>query len=314
MTRNRLLAQAAVAAMLAVAGHSPAMAVVSTLTWAPSLSSPALSTDAPNITFQDITLQDLATVYLTPNASGGFNGTEEGFLPATSFNGSTPLGLNGSLGANPYGIYGQFTGTFSVGSSGVGVFSAVNFQLIGDPGYLYKSGAGGFVFSPTTGAAQTSVGTSPNAVATGDVQLATGTLAPSPPQNQAQFINGIPTAAVTTTFVQTAGQGGFFVAPSATVNLDLFGTFTNNINQVECFANPGFEAACGLDPIVPGGVPLGAPAGTQVMIQIGGGGTPGGGSADFAPAPVPEPTSLAILGGGLIGLQAMLRRRRNRRA
>ncbi len=68
-----------------------------------------------------------------------------------------------------------------------------------------------------------------------DFTLATGSLTFG--QNDVALVNGVPSAAVTTTFNQAAGEGGFFVSPPASVVLDLFGSFTNNLTEVTCFTN-----------------------------------------------------------------------------
>lgn len=256
--------------------------------WDPSGSTPPLST-ATAFTADSFTLGDFAHVHIA--SSGAF--VEDGYLKIKAFQLGAPTvttpGLNGTAGATPYELYFHFnaTGTMNSWSSCIGTgfcsgsFSTVTYTMFGDVG-----GTANFGF----------VGLNPVVVPPGvPVTLASGSLLTGcgvcSNNVSLTFLAGggvIPAAASSETFNPDAGQSGFYVSPSFTINLE--DAFTNT---------PGVSTL------------LGCGTGCfDVLINN------GGGNADFfrVQVPVPEPGSLFLIGSALIGWAAVSRRRRRVRA
>jgi len=311
--RTRLLS---IASGLAVAClcYATASAAPIVVTWNPSASTPPLSIVTGPFSFNNATINNYTSIYLTPTGANTFSVTDQGFIPFVAFSNSgvttTPADLDRPGG---FGLYGQFTSTSTLTCTGgtaancTGMINSLSLTLMGDPGYNTTFG-----FNSTTG--------NPVAMnAGGDVLLATGSLAncgaPSPTcQNMVGQANGVPSAAITTTFVPELGQSGFFVSPPVTATLGLLGSFINNTSEVLCYDNAG-GALCDGDVDYAGALPAGAPPGADVLFQIGNspsGLSPGGGSVTFF-IPVPEPTSLGLLGPALIALFALGWQRRETR-
>lgn len=307
--RFKQLSLAGACFAVAVLASNAASATPITLTWNPSLSSPALSNSGA-FSFGNATIQDIATIALSATGANTYSAAETGFIPFVNFTplgGSafTPAGLNGSGGATAFGIYGAFTATANLTCPSanvcIGSFTSVTFTLMGDPGYDTTFGFDAAGLATATGTGN-------------DVVLATGTLTAG--QNQVTFISGIPGANVTTSFIQDPSETGFFVSPDASVMLNLFGSFTNNVGpagQVTCYASTSAPCGGGATDIYGGDVLAGNP-GVDILLNIGKGANglnPGGGSINFDQvSKVPEPISLSLFGAGLIGAASFGARRR----
>jgi hypothetical protein len=267
-----------------------AMAAPVNFTWSPAAVGLTTTPGTTNIVnANNYNVADFASVTINPT-TGAF--TETGDLNILNFlnGGSTvpSIGLGGAVGAiSGYSLYIKFTAAGSqgpiptvTGTSTNGAFSSLNYTLIGTP-----NGSPPVNFAVSNGAVAI---TDPGP----DLVLAHGSLIPGH-----GFItltktnNGFsPSANVDLTFVEcgaavdavctTGNESAFFVSPLSGLSLQ-----TGNFGATDTVAT--------------------LVAGNPTFLNIDG----GGGNLTFVSS-VPEPASLAIIGSGLMGLAAALRRRR----
>ena len=203
--------------------------------------------------------------------------TESGFLNFTDFSlaghvGQSPVNTPGFSG---YGMYLSFTATSHLSGPSSDLMGA--FDTVSYTAFLYDTtnGLATFGFSGTTPTISLPAGANPLEIASGS-----GPIGGTP--NLATIIDGVPGANVGTTWTPNSAQAAFYVSPDAKVVLDLESAFTNT---------PGVVTTVG-----------------PVFLVHG-----GGGNSDFfgEKVPVPEPTSIGMLGVGLLGLGLMRRRRQS---
>jgi hypothetical protein len=252
--------------------------------------------DGP-FSFNNITTADYTDIHVTSATATTLNYTETGLLNLSAFSGGSgsPLGLGRpslgfisppSITPNPfagYVIYASFTGTgtlptsslsLGVGQTAAGTLDALTYTLFAAPA------SGGL---PTFGA-NTTGGTLSNTGA--NITLATGSLlAPGTATLTNSNTGGLSAQALfSASFVPDptvlAANPSFYVAPTTYIDLNLFSSSTNTGTVLTLDNGPG---------------------GTGDLIVNG-----GGGNATFNA--VPEPTSLAILGVGLVALGRFARR------
>jgi PEP-CTERM motif len=205
---------------------------------------------------------------------GAGNFVETGFFRITSWNvGGSAVGGTGI--GTAYNVYGTFTATGFQGGLG-GVVTSLTFTLFGDPG-------ADTVF-PVAGTTITDTDGDDFALGSGSL-LAPGVSIIIPPFNNPTGL----TLNASTSFLPAAGQEGFFEAPIPfNIALQIAANVTDLASSSTC---PAGDIN---DPL------------TNCEIVING----GGGNISFVT--VAEPATLGMLGMGLLGLGAAVRRRRIR--
>jgi len=238
-------------------------------------------------------IQLTSTALVTQNAGGQ---TETGIAQVTLLkfqgapitqlvDGLTFVGTTSTPQPNLYGLYITFSATTPLQNfASQGPVTSFNFSLFADP-----------LANDALTAANAATSTAPSIVdpTSNDILLATGTLAPGFNQFAGFNSNGGPVIDITTTFNLTALGSLYFTAPVPFYNLE----FTTSTGSQPGNATFGPSPSCNPTP----GPGCNVAAITNTL------------DSSFQNLPVPEPTSLALLGASLIGFGAVGWRRRKHR-
>jgi hypothetical protein len=250
-----------------------AMAAPITFTWSPSA---AGFSGTDDITADSITVSDYANVTFPGTSCGtGICFTDVGFLPIQTFINSGTTLIPGGLNST-YTLYLAFNGTGSVNHAALDSTTSGTFTTL-DYGLWIV--AGNAAFKPSL-SDPTATATINGSAAPQGTMLAHGSLIAGGVGTACAGTVCTPTASAIETFVEDVS--GFFVSPPMQTILDLFANFTNTSPEVVATAM-GFN-------IVQGG-------GTMNLQETNN---------------VPEPGTLALVGGVLLGF-AGLRRRKARK-
>ena len=286
--RSSLRTLSAAAGMGLLALSQPAMAAVITLN--PAASPPTLTTSGSSQFTAD---GAITSSYTSVNIKANGNFTESGILPIAAFtlNGAQflPPGYLGQPGAIPsYSLYLKFqaSGAGLSGGNGAGAqskFNSLNYFLYADPGnddgtISVQGQPNGVAFSGNTG---------------NDVILGIGTLISGSASLTANTAGTgpslVPAANVLATFTPVATESGFFVGSGKlTLSFDTLSNALGTVTETQ-----------------------GANSSLNLLTSAGGGSLAFGGPSAAPPpssTPVPEPSSLALVGAGM--LAALIARRK----
>lgn len=210
--------------------------------------------------------------HVTLGSGGTF--TESGLLSVQGFQSLGSVASAPGLNQG-YGLYFSFEGA-GVQTSGGSPLSGVttaSFTSLDFTLYGYNGSTASFAFDGSN---------NPTITAVAPIALATGKLVPGQGSVVTIPLGGsfVPSATATVTFAPVPGREAFFASPTSFYT-SAFSAFTNTLSTVELISANEFRIR------------------------------QGGGTFNFAAAPVPEPETYALFLAGLGAVGYVVRRRRN---